>query len=390
MAKTCFIGNVYPNELADYYLKLGKTSFSSTIFNKTIISSAFDLIDNFTVLSCPSIGRFPFSTKTMRAKTFKISDNYICLGHSNLAYFDVYSSANTIYSEFKKRYKKDEEINVIVSEAGLSYLLALKKIKKHYKKIKSILIVFDLPENVKNRKRTPLYSFLKNHSIKKANKLYRIFDSFIFLAEVMNKKVNKLNKPYIVFPCIVELDAYKGVKKEINDSDKIIVTYSGELNYKYNINLLFDAFELLDQKKFCLQIIGDGDYKNEIVNKVNNSSSIRYLGLVTPDKALYYQLNSSVLVNPRLPNDQYSNESFPSKTVSYLLSCNPVVSYIFQSTPKDIASILIVPKGFDSKSLATAIEEASKRKANKEQINSILGKYSSKKFVLAILKLLNN
>lgn len=387
MTKYCFIGNVYPNSYNEHYAKCGNKDFSSVVFNNIIVEEALKEIKNLDILSCPHVGRYPFSTKTRKLSKVIISPNYICLGHSNFAYFDVFSSANAIYKQFKKIYNVHDSVNIIVSEASTAFLMALTKIKKHYHNVKSILIVLDLPENVREINSGLVYNFLKNKSVKKIKRMYSMFDAFIYLSGEMDKKVNLLNKPYAIFPCVVDFSMYDGIKKEKENNAFKVITYAGNLDIKYNIDFLIDAFVSLDNPNCRLQIIGDGNYKSNILELTKKYDRIQYLGLLTPKDALFYQKNSSVLVNPRLPNANYANESFPSKTIGYLLSYNPVVSFVFNSMPDDIASLIIKPENYDVKSLAKAINMALNYKVDNKKVDNVLKNYTGKRLVETILKI---
>lgn len=386
--KLTFIGEYIPEELNDYYRELGKSNFSGAIFNNTLLKGLREEYENVTILSCPNIGHYPIFSRCITTKTFHIDNDTLCLGYNNLIGLNNYSKKNKIFKEFSKRFKKNEHVDVIVSEASYFALLSYKKIKKHFKNVRGILLVFDLPENIIGSKKSFIYSTLKKVSYKKIRKMYNLFDSFVFLSEQMNDKVNFFNKPYKVFPCIVDLSSYDNIEQ--NHNSKFVVMYSGVVSKQYNIDLLLEAFSCIKSDDFVLRIVGGGDAVDDVKKAMLSDSRIEYLGVVSPTNALRLQYNSDCLINPRLPNKQYTSESFPSKTVNYLLTLKPVVSYNFSSIPREILNLLFIPNDYTPESMAETILKCKKSSYNSSNVYNVLEKYSYKSAGRLFKNLFNN
>ena len=385
MNKNIFIGGVYPSRLDSFYKEKGKDNFSSVVFNQAVVERMLENKQLDYVFGIGEVGHYPMFSKTFKMKDIDVDTNYKVVGYNNLVWYNVYSKSNRIFKKFKKAYSKDESFNIIVSEASIAYLRAASKIKRRNKGSKITLIVFDLPEYVEGTKKSGLYSFLKRRSYKKLEKLYKQVDSFVYLSEPM-KEALKSDKPYFVFPGIVNLDTYKGLEKQ--PSSTIDIIYCGTISKQFDIDLLIESFLKTQRKDLRLIIAGGGaglDYVKEISSK---DERIIYKGILNRDEALQLQLDASYLINPRLPNHDFSQYSFPSKTMNYLLTMNPVVSYVTKAFPKDISELLIVPDGYEQDDLVKIFNNASKEnKVNKDKVLSTLNRYTVDSFIRQLMEL---
>ena len=385
MNKNIFIGGVFPSRLDSFYKEKGKDNFSSVVFNQAVVERMLENNQLDYVFGIGEVGHYPMFSKTLRMKDIKVDDNYIVVGYNNLVGFNVYSKSNRIYKKFKKAFSKNESFNIIVSEASIAYLRAASKIKHRNPGSKITFIVFDLPEYVEGTKKSGLYSFLKRRSYKKLEKLYKEVDSFVYLSEPM-KDALKSEKPYFVFPGIVNLDTYAGLEKQ--ESSTIDFVYCGTVSKQFDIDLLVESFLKTDNKDLRLIIAGGGagvDYVKETASK---DDRIVYKGVINRDDALQLQLDASYLINPRLPNHDFSQYSFPSKTMNYLLTMNPVVSYVTKAFPKDIAELLIVPDGYEIEDMKKIFDNASKNViVDKDKVLSTLKRYTVDSFIYQLMEL---
>lgn len=372
-----FIGDSFPKQYDELFAEKGKFNFSNTIFNNLVVEALQQKYKTF-VVSAPYVGHYPIFSKTRKMNETQVSDNHYLVKYNNLIGVNAYSKTKHLVKCFKKHSDFKEDLNIVVSETHLHNMKAALKIKKHCPGSKITLLVFDLPDNVNGVKKSKLYSFLKNINNKKIYKLARKMDGFIYLSEEMNKKMNPLNKPYFVIPGLADLDLYKNTK--LIPHNKKIISYCGVLSKQFNVDNLVNAFKLLNNDSYELVLAGKGD----VVDYINQLKDprIKYLGMVSRNKALEIQLNSDVLVNPRLPNQQFADESFPSKTFQYLLTYKPTVCYAFASFPKDIKELVLIPESNEIKDLANSIDKAMTVKwHSKDKIDSVLMKYSPDTFV---------
>ena len=388
MNKNIFIGCAFPNKYDSFFKEKGKDNFSQVVFNEPVVEKMLENNQLDYVYGIGDVGHFPMFSKTFKMKTIKVNDKHTLLGYNNLVGLNVYSKSNHVYRLFKKQYPKNEAFNIIVSEASISFLRAASKIKKRNKGSKITLILFDLPEFVGGTKKSGLYSFLKKKSNKKMKKYYEDVDSFVYLAEKMKEATGNVDKPYIVFPGIVNLDTYKGLEK--TKSNTIDIVYSGTISKQFDIDFLVEAFKQTKRDDLRLILVGGGEGVNYVKEEALKDKRIEYKGVVSREEALRIQLNATYLVNPRLPNHNFSEYSFPSKTMNYLLTLNPFISFATKAFPKDIASLLIQPESYEVNSLTKIFDKLENNpKVDKDKVLSILGNYTVDSFIEKLLEMVN-
>lgn len=388
MNKNIFIGCAYPNQYDAYFNKKGKHIFSQVVFNEPVVETLLKNNQLDYVYSVVDVGHFPMFSKTLRIKTIKIDEKRIIVGYNNLVGFNVYSKSNHIYRLFKKRYSKDEPINIIVSEASLAFLRAASKIKRRNKGSKINLILFDLPEFIEGRKKSSFYSFLKKKANKKFKKYYEEIDSFVYLSKAMKYATGNNDKPYIIFPGIVDLNTYDKLVK--SPAKTIDIAYIGTISKQFDIDYLIEAFKKSKRDDLRLIIAGGGEGVSYVKEEAKNDSRIIYKGIVSRQEALQLQLDATYLINPRLPNHNFSEYSFPSKTMNYLLSMNPLISFVTKAFPSDIASLLIKPESFEIDSLTQIFDNLKTNPSvDKEKTLSVLKNYTVDSFVTKLLEMVN-
>ena len=99
----------------------------------------------------------------------------------------------------------------------------------------------------------------------------------------------------------------------------------GGLTKKYGVIELLNAFERLQDENCRLVICGSGDAENDIIEASNRDRRIIFKGLLPRKEVLSLQKSSTILVNQRSNNEEYTKYSFPSKIMEYLSSGTPVV-----------------------------------------------------------------
>lgn len=184
--------------------------------------------------------------------------------------------------------------------------------------IKSIGIVTDMPSDMRESKKLSI--FLNNIFLS-------LYDSYVFLTEYMNEKINKKNKPYLIIEGICE----KTEDIKVVKSDYIM--YAGGLYEKYGLKYLIEGFEEAGLQDIKLKIFGTGPLEEEI--KQIKNSNIIYGGVVTNDEILTFEKESLLLINPRYSNEEYTKYSFPSKNMEYMSSATPVLTTKLKGIPEE-------------------------------------------------------
>jgi glycosyltransferase involved in cell wall biosynthesis len=175
-----------------------------------------------------------------------------------------------------------------------------------------------------------LLTRLKNKYIAPALKLQSRYDGYIYLTEAMAQVVAP-GKPYMVMEGIADLSNV--VPPEEKTGIKAVM-YAGMLHEKYGIPELLEAFSNLDRADTELWLFGDGTAVPRILQAAERDSRIRYFGTVTRGEILDYERKATLLVNPRDPGEDFTQYSFPSKTIEYMLSGTPLLTTRLKGIPE--------------------------------------------------------
>ncbi|MBQ4584454.1 MAG: oligosaccharide repeat unit polymerase [Bacilli bacterium] len=146
-------------------------------------------------------------------------------------------------------------------------------------------------------------------------------DMFILLTLQMNEIINKNNKPFIVIEGFVDskFNPQKNVEK------KKAIMYAGGLYEKYGVKLLIDSFIEWNNSEYELWLCGGNGDLIDYINSLNYKNIV-YYGALPNDKIVEMEQASTLLVNPRFSNEEYTKYSFPSKNMEYMTSGTPVLT----------------------------------------------------------------
>ena len=154
-------------------------------------------------------------------------------------------------------------------------------------------------------------------------------DAFIFSTNLLDEKINKLNKPYIVINGTYEVEDI--ISGKFNDG-KIHVVYAGTFDIRKGSAAAAAAAEYLN-KDYVLHICGFGTEKDktdllEIISQSNakHDCKIEFHGLLTGREYISFLQKCHIGLSTQNPNESFNATSFPSKILSYLANGLSVVS----------------------------------------------------------------
>lgn len=162
-----------------------------------------------------------------------------------------------------------------------------------------------------------MYNFLDNTS----NKLAK---GYILLTEQMNEVVNINKKPYIVIEGFAD-NAFNLENDLKNKYDKFTIMYAGGLYSKFGIECLMQAIERIGDDVQLL-LFGEGELVESIKEYSKNRKNIIYGGTLPNYQIVKEEIKSTVLINPRFSNEEYTKYSFPSKNMEYMVSGTPLLT----------------------------------------------------------------
>lgn len=212
---------------------------------------------------------------------------------------------------------------------------------------KCIGIVTDLPQFMPIAQKK---SFLKLNK-----KLIALADGYVFLTAEMDKAVNPKNKPHVVLEGHVDSSMATREHKPFSGEKKVL--YAGSLKTIYGIKNLCEAFAACSKENEVLHIYGDGDYVPEMRELIKAHSNIIYHGNRPNAEVVEDELESTLLVNPRPTEGEYTKFSFPSKTLEYMVSGTPVLSARLQGIPAEYDDYLYYFDDKDPEGLKKSLRE---------------------------------
>jgi colanic acid biosynthesis glycosyl transferase WcaI len=152
-------------------------------------------------------------------------------------------------------------------------------------------------------------------------------------------------------------------------NDKVVFLFSGTMNRKQGLPILFDALDLLsDRSDIVMVLCGSGDQREDIERRAAGRSNVKLLDLQPADR-LNDLLNAADV--HLLPQDSGAADLvMPSKLGGMLASGRPVVASAFAGT--EIASVvegrgLTVSPG-DAKAFAAAMRRLVEDKDERERL----------------------
>lgn len=131
--------------------------------------------------------------------------------------------------------------------------------------------------------------------------------------------------------------------------------YAGTFSYVNGIKEMLSAFSLLDESKYQIDICGYGPEEELIKDFCEKHNNCEYHGRVSNEEldALYNK--ADLLMNIRLPDDEVTDFSFPSKLIGYMYSGTAIVSSDFSSLPDSYREFLYITKNIEPDSIAETI-----------------------------------
>ncbi|MBQ9298573.1 MAG: glycosyltransferase [Clostridia bacterium] len=294
--------------------------FAQQKFEKLILSGIKfnNFNEDVTVLSTRPVIRYPKNKKIIMKKK-QSKENGININYLSFINLPILKQITIFFSIIKqillwsKENKKEEKKVIIYGTNPLNIIpyLLLRKSKRY--KIVSIVTEIDRLRLLEKRN---IILKIKNYIyIKLSNIIEDRLDGYVLVCKNMNELINKRNKPYIVVEGMVTAENYDRNIQYMNKDNTIM--YAGTLDKRYGINKLVEAFEKIKDNKYKLLIYGNGDYKQELIDKSKKNSSIIYGGVVSNNEIIQQEKKAKILINPRPSNEEFTRYSFPSKTLEY-------------------------------------------------------------------------
>lgn len=368
MTKVALIGGIFTPIIEDNIISQSKgcIQYAADTLQKCYIEGLSNLNCNFEIFNLPYIGSFPQLSKI---SYFRAVDEQINIGNRKIVCYNIPFNNLALYKNWSRFFSlkkaleqwcksnRDDKLVLVVYAAHTPFMKAVADIHSKFNNVRSILIVPDLPEYM-GQSQSFIRKLFGHLNSNLANKLYHSFDGFVFLSEQMTERISVVGKEYEVIEGI-----YSANNSEITEAisyteDILSVTYTGTLAERYGVMNLVNAFMKLPNDNIKLKIIGEGDAKSKILAASNIDSRIEYLGQMPRQQVLKLQRQSTVLVNPRTSEGEFTKYSFPSKTMEYLASGVPSIINRLPGIPQEYFEHSLQPKDESIDALAEVIQYA--------------------------------
>lgn len=169
---------------------------------------------------------------------------------------------------------------------------------------------------------------------KQADYIYGSANTIIAVSKTYLKRGlethKNLQKGYSIF-LGNDLEKYEKLKENndiLKDKEKFWITYVGTLGSSYNLKIVIDALNYL-QEKYKIQniefiILGDGPLKNIFENySTSKNINAKFLGRVSFEKVVHYLDKSDLTVNPIMKG---AAQSIINKVGDYAAAGKPVIN----------------------------------------------------------------
>lgn len=195
-------------------------------------------------------------------------------------------------------------------------------------------IITDLPEYMYTWKGSAgLRGLYARYLKKQMLELQSQCDSYILFTEKMATRMGVTEKPYMVSEGFGDISVYDGIDEQTKYEKKTVV-YAGNLSKLYGVRTLLDGF-MLTHGDYELHLYGAGPDVAYIEECANKDTRIKFFGRVSRKVILTELKKAHLLIINKPTADDYSNYSFSSKILEYMLSGTPVLTTKVGGMPQE-------------------------------------------------------
>lgn len=334
-------------------------SVSGHKFQENMLKGLLDNNCDVYVINTPRIRRYPDYKKIF----FKRKDMYLGfsqgldIGFVNLYGINYLSQVINTYTEINKIIKKSpsEKYVLIVYNTYLAQTIAVQMIKKKYPNVTLCNVIGDIYGKYGLSTGDSLHGRLLDRVHTWMDKMATHFDVYGFATKEMASALDVANKPFAVIEGMYNVNPVRG--ESSNNSSQKTIFYAGAILKEYGIEHLLKAFELIKDDSYRLIIAGGGDAVDVVKQYAKNDNRILYVGFIPPSEVESYQQSATVLVNPRINNQEYVKYSFASKNLECLASGIPYIAHDLPCNPIEYSHYIQYPENETDAALANKITQ---------------------------------
>lgn len=355
-----YVGSSRPESTTDELIKLGsRVNFAGNTLQNALLEGFSKLCPNFKVISAWSTTTYPKIKKLVFPKRYfelnGTTENYVCVGGINLPIINLLSKYLRTKKQLKRMLDKNDDNTVVIYEVHTPFLLAATSLRKKIKHIN--VIVPDLPEFMSGNV-SKLHKLLKSIDHWLINRCLKKVDSYSLLCEGMQERLPIEGKTWTIMEGIFQKEEDE---ETVEKADEKVIMYTGNIFKRRGVDLLLDAFQLIDKPEYRLWIRGNGDLKDEIIARSKQDPRIVYFEPMSLSELRKMERKATVLVNPTPPSMDFTKYFFPSKTMEYLASGTATVMFRLGCMPKEYESYLYYVEEESTEALKDKLVEVSEK-----------------------------
>lgn len=195
-------------------------------------------------------------------------------------------------------------------------------------------VVPDLPEYMYSWKKMKGIKGLYSQRISQQMlRLQGTCDSYVLFTKPMAKKMKIDNKPYLVSEGFCDKSIFEDIPEQEKYEKKTIL-YGGNLSKLYGIHNLVDGF-MKTNMDAELHLYGAGADASYIEACAVKDQRIKFKGRVERTELLIALKKAHLLIVNKPTDDDYSNYSFSSKILEYMISGTPILTTKVKGMPEE-------------------------------------------------------
>lgn len=160
------------------------------------------------------------------------------------------------------------------------------------------------------------------------------FSCYVFLTEQMNVAVNRKKRPFIVMEGLVDENMHQFMEKTVKTQKRVLL-YAGGLHERYGLKKLVEAFMLVNGDDLQLSLYGNGPFVEDLKVYSGKDNRIIYHGIVPNKLVVEAELQATLLINPRPTDEEFTQYSFPSKNMEYMVAGTPLLTTKLPGMPAE-------------------------------------------------------
>ncbi len=358
---TCLI----PHELYDEVRSKSKNNMqdaANALQWHLVEGFSFHLGEKLNIINVLPVASYPgyYREASVKEAVFNegVPNESLSVGFNNVKIIRKESIFHSLYKAAGSWCKSSNASKTVICYGlNVSMLKALTKLKRKYPDISVCAIVADLPDMVDlSAKEDPVRHILGRISAALAYRSMECIDRYVFLTKHMSDHLNN-RKPFCVMEGIASGEFEDIPYAENREPDIKTILYTGTLHRKFGVLNLLEAFSGIKEENYRLVICGKGDSEEEIKKAEAEDFRISYMGQLSRSEILKLQKTATVLVNPRMNNEEFTKYSFPSKNLEYLSSGVPVIAYKLDGIPDEYDDYIIYTESNEPSALAKKLVE---------------------------------